>query len=161
MDLLKHSSEEIARVTKLLFELDSTICVRELKDSSLAFYKENELISDEVVMSKLESLKDSGFQFFLNGFITCYSNRVVELIHLVDARAHFIINCDDDLRRLESILEVRSLEEASNVYHRLTGKEVIDHRCDHDNEYTNVDAQDDPEFWEEEPINDSIMYKTV
>lgn len=161
MDLLKHSSEEIARVTKLLYELDSTLCVRELKDSSLALYKENELISDEVVMSKLESLKDSGFQFFLDGFITCYSNRVIELLWLVESRAHFIINCDDDLRTLESLLEVKSLEEATNVYHRLTGKEVIDHRHDHDNEYTNVAAQCDPEFWEEEPINDSIMYKTV
>ena len=161
MDLLKHSSEEIDRVIKLLHVLDSTICVKELKDSSLALYKDNEPISDEGFMSKLVSLKNSGFQFFLNGFITCYSDRVIELLSLVDSRAHFIINCDDDLRRLESLLEVKSLEEASNIYHRLTGKEVIDHRCGYDNEYTNVNAQDDPEFWEEELINDSITYKTV
>jgi len=74
---------------------------------------------------------------------------------------HYIIETNKDeewLRDLVSADPGDSLEVVSRRYHNKFGGEVIDHRDDHDHEYTNVNAQDDPEFWEEELINDSINY---
>ena len=84
---------------------------------------------------------------------------MVELFSLSENGAYFIIETDEDEVKLQSLLgSDKSLEVLSKEYHNLTGKEVIDHRCDRDHEYTNVDAQDDPDFWSEEPIND-INYR--
>lgn len=79
-----------------------------------------------------------------------------------ELRGNFIINDDTDEVRLKGLLNMdASLDKISVAYHKLTGGEVIDHRCDKEHEYTNVDAQDDPDFWEEELINDELTYRTV
>lgn len=82
-----------------------------------------------------------------------------ELEELIESKAIFIINSDEDVVRLCNLLKVESLDKASALYHKLTGKEVLDHRDS--SEYTNVNAQCDPDFWSEEPIADIYYNQTL
>lgn len=62
----------------------------------------------------------------------------------------YIIEDDESEKKLLDMMGVDSLEKASFLYTKQTGMEVIDRR--EDTEYSNVNAQRDPDFWAEESI---------
>ena len=86
--------------------------------------------------------------FFDDGMYV-QSDRVSELSTLIEAPIYYL-NSEEDLERLKRLTLLDTIEEVTKFWHKLTGGEVIDHRDT--TEYTNCNAQRDPDFWQEESI---------
>ena len=158
--MLNHTLEEVKQIKEFVNKtLGSGFDVVPYYDGSLILLFEGEQVTSEEVYLELKNNTPLDVEVFINGIITLYSERVAELITITSSPGHYIIADEDDLLRLQRLMCMQgsSLDSLSTAYHKLTGKEVIDRRDS--SEYTNVDAQDDPDFWAEESINDKVQYK--
>lgn len=148
---LEHSQSEIDSLFKIISENSSPL--------TLSVNGADLVLSGRVDSTKL--FTDNGFVVsVVKNTLVLHSSRVNALLSLIEERGHYIIKSDNDEQHLRHLLDRpnSSLNELSLIYNYLTGREVIDYRCTHSNEYTNVSAQSDPDFWSEELINDSINY---
>lgn len=160
--MLNHTLEEVEKIKEFVVKtLGSGFDVVPYYDGSLQLLFEGVQVTSEEVYLELKNSAPLDVEVFINGIITFYSERVVELITIVSSPGHYIIGDEEDLSRLQRLMCMQgsSLDKLSIAYHKLTGKEIIDRRDS--SEYTNVDAQDDPDFWAEEPINDKVQYKCL
>lgn len=148
-----HTLEEINKVKELLtikYALDFSV-VEDVYDSLVITYQ-NTIPSNAEEIAKF--LQEEGYSaYFCDKELTCYSSRVAFII--AHHNTSFFIKSDEDEECLKSGLNLlgSSLEFASLKYHEFTGAEVYDYRDDVDHQFTNVNAQRDEDFWNEENIN--------
>lgn len=85
------------------------------------------------------------------GFVEVYSNRVRLLYDLSESMLNKYIESDEDEKSLRVDLDAQdvSFDTLCNMFHSLTGGEVIDNRCDKSHEYTGVNLQRDEEFYQD------------
>lgn len=78
------------------------------------------------------------------GTIEVRSQRVQDLVDLIERGNVLIVNSNDQVEEYQQLLLANSFDDLSNKWHKLTGGEILDYR--EDEEYTNVNAQRDPDF---------------
>lgn len=150
---IEHTQVEVQEAQNLLQLVDINYSVAtNPKEIELTVLYKGEPAGSENYSQIMASLLASPWCVFNGEVVTICSKRVLSLSALSSKCNEYIIETDSDEDYLKSLFLCSSLEEVSRLYNSLTGREVIDHRCDHDHEYTNVNAQRDPDFWDEESI---------